>query len=116
MDTTLLSYKGFLGSVNFSVEDNVLYGKIEGIDVLVNYEGESVAELVEAFHQAVDDYLAYCQEQGIEPHKTYSGRLNIRISPEVHRRIAAIALKTGTTINGFIKKSLEKDVMNYPAS
>lgn len=54
-----LNYKGFIGSVAFSEEDNVFFGKIEGIDGLVNFEGSSVEELKEAFHEAVDDYVAY---------------------------------------------------------
>ena len=52
-----LNYKGYIGSVAFSEKDNVFFGKIEGIDGLVNFEGESVKELTEAFHEAVDDYL-----------------------------------------------------------
>ena len=55
-----LTYKGYIGTVNFSDKDNVFFGKIEGIDGLVNFEGESVKELTNAFHQAVDDYLEYC--------------------------------------------------------
>lgn len=61
-----LKYKDFIGSVAFSEADNVFSGKIEDIDGLVNFEGESVAELTNAFHEAVDDYLAYCAEDGIE--------------------------------------------------
>lgn len=72
-----LKYKGFVGSVAFSEEDNVFFGKIEGIDGLVNFEGSSVDELKNAFHEAVDDYIAYCKEEGIQPQKTYSGTLNI---------------------------------------
>ena len=67
-----LTYKGYMGSVNFSEKDSVFFGKIEGIDGLVNFEGESVKELTEAFHEAVDDYLEYCKAEGIEPHKSYS--------------------------------------------
>lgn len=58
-----LKYKGFIGSVAFSEADGVFFGKIEGIDGLVNFEGESVTELTEAFHEAVDDYLAFCKEE-----------------------------------------------------
>ena len=76
-----LKYKGFLGSVAFSEADGVFFGKIEGIDGLVNFEGESVSELTEAFHEAVDEYIAYCKEEGIEPHKSYSGSLNVRLTP-----------------------------------
>ena len=60
-----LKYKGLIGSVAFSEVDNVFFGKIEGIEALVNFEGESVSELTNAFHEAVDDYLAYCAEERI---------------------------------------------------
>lgn len=60
-----LKYKDFIGSVAFSEADGVFWGKIEGIDGFVNFEGESVAELTQAFHEAVDDYLAYCSEEAI---------------------------------------------------
>lgn len=105
-----LSYKGFIGSVSFSEKDGVFFGKIEGIDSMVNFEGESVNELTNAFHEAVDDYLDYCKEMGIEAHKSYTGVLNIRINPETHSRIAVIAKQTGVSINAFIKAALEKEV------
>lgn len=62
-----MKYKDFIGSVALSETDGVFFGKIEGIDGLVNFEGESVAELTDAFHAAVDDYLEYCKEEGSEP-------------------------------------------------
>ena len=105
-----LKYKDFLGSVNFSEKDGVFFGKLEGIDGLVNFEGESVKELTEAFHEAVDDYLAYCEEEGIEAHKSYTGVLNIRISPETHRRIVVLAKQMGVSINSFIKSTLDQRV------
>ena len=105
-----LKYKGFIGSVDFSEEDNVFFGKIEGIDGLVNYEGSSVDELKSAFHEAVEDYIAYCEEEGIVPHKSYSGTLNIRISPDIHRQIAVLANKAGVSINAFIKQALNREV------
>ena len=105
-----LTYKGYIGSVNFSEKDNVFFGKIEGINGLVNFEGESVKELTAAFHEAVDDYLAYCEEEGIEPLKSFSGSLNVRISPERHSRIAVLAKQAGVSINAFIKQALEKQI------
>ena len=105
-----LKYKGYIGSVAFSEKDNVFFGKIEGIDGLVNFEGESVKELTDAFHEAVEDYLEYCKEEGIEPHKSYSGSLNIRISPEVHSKITILAKQAGISINAFIKSAVEKQV------
>lgn len=105
-----LTYKGYIGSVFFSEKDNVFFGKIEGINGLVNFEGESVKELTDAFHEAVDDYLEYCKEEGIEPHKSYSGSLNIRLSPETHSRVAILAKQAGMSINAFIKSAVEKQI------
>ena len=105
-----LNYKGYFGTVNFSEKDDCFYGKIEGIDGLVNFEGQSVSELKEAFHEAVDDYVAFCVAEGIEPHKSYSGQLNIRIKPETHSRIAALAKQAGESINAFISQTLESRV------
>jgi len=105
-----LSYNGYIGTVNFSEKDECFYGKIEGIDGLVNFEGQSVSELKEAFHKAVDDYVAFCVAEGIEPHKSYSGQLNIRIKPETHSRIAALAKQAGESINSFISQALDSRV------
>lgn len=105
-----LKYKNYVGSVAFSEKDNVFFGKIEGIDGLVNFEGESVKELTNAFHEAVEDYLEYCKEEGIEPHKSYSGSLNIRISPEIHSKIAILAKQAGMSINAFVKSAVEKQI------
>ncbi|WP_336528297.1 type II toxin-antitoxin system HicB family antitoxin [Bacteroides acidifaciens] len=105
-----LTYKGFIGSVSFSEKDNIFFGKIEGINALVNFEGESVSGLKSAFHEAVNDYITYCEEEGIPAHKSYSGSLNVRISPETHNRIAVLAKRAGISINAFIKEVLDKQV------
>lgn len=105
-----MTYKGYLESVAFSEKDNVFFGKIEGINGLVNFEGESVRELTEAFHEAVDDYLAYCKDEGIEPDKSYSGMLNVRLTPAIHRQIAMLARQAGMTLNAYIKNALEEKV------
>lgn len=105
-----LTYKDYIGSVNFSEKDNVFFGKVEGINALVNFEGESVSELRKAFQEAVDDYLAYCEEEGIQPHKSYSGLLNVRLTPEIHSRVAMLAQRAGISINAFIKQALEKQI------
>jgi predicted HicB family RNase H-like nuclease len=105
-----MTYKGYIGSVAFSEKDSVFFGKIEGINGLVNFEGESVKELTEAFHEAVDDYLAYCEDEGIEPDKSYSGVLNVRLTPAIHRQIAMLARQAGLTLNAYIKDALEEKV------
>lgn len=105
-----LKYKDFIGSVNFSEEDEVFYGKIEGINALVTFEGNSVSTLKNAFKEAISDYLEFCRLKGIKPHKTFTGVLNVRLTPNIHRLAAIEAVRSGTTLNGFIKKAVEKEL------
>lgn len=77
---------------------------------LISYEGKDVDELRKDFEGAIDDYISSCKARGIEPRKPYSGNLNVRLTPEIHSRIAAMAQQTGTTINGFIRQTLAKAV------
>ena len=105
-----MSYKGYIGSVEYSEKDQVFFGKVEGINGLVNFEGESVKELTAALHEAVDDYLAYCNDEGIEPDKCYTGNLNVRLTPTIHRQIAILAKQAGMSINAYIKKAMEEKV------
>jgi predicted HicB family RNase H-like nuclease len=110
MNMNTMSYKGYIGSISFSEKDDVFYGKVEGIDGLVNFEGRSVDELKTAFHEAVDEYIEYCVDNGIKAHKSYTGNLNVRISAETHSRIAFLAARAGISINAFIKDALDQKV------
>ncbi len=85
-----LKYKGYIGSIDYSEDDGVLFGEILGIDGLVSYEGKTVEELTHSFHEAVEDYLVFCEEHNRKPQKSYSGSFNIRIAPDTHRDIAPI--------------------------
>lgn len=83
-----MEYKGYVGSVEFSQEDELFFGKVQGLRTLISYEGSNATELVNDFHDAVDDYLKLCEDEGKEPEKAYKGSFNVRISPELHKRIA----------------------------
>ena len=108
-----LKYKGYIGSVGYSEPDKVFFGKIEGIDGLVNYEGESVKELTDAFHEAVEDYLIFCEEHNCKPEKSYTGTFNVRIAPDTHRDMANLAAEAGISINAFVKRALN-DAVKHP--
>ncbi len=107
----LLKYKGYTGSVEYSEEDNCLFGKVLGLrGDCITYEGESVAELKHDFEGAIDDYLASCKDRGVEPKKPYSGKLIVRMPSDLHGMVAMAAAKTGTTINDFINKAVSKEL------
>ena len=104
-----LEYKGYYGSIEYSKEDKCLYGKVLGmIKDCIIYEGNTVEELENDFKDAIESYFEGCKEMGIKPRKGYNGVLNIRIPSEIHSRIAAYAENHGTSINAFIRDSIEQ--------
>ena len=109
-------YKDFVGSVHFNADDEVFFGKIEGIDDLVSFEGKTVAQLKKAFKEAVDDYLALCEESGKRIEKSYKGSFNVRISPDVHRKAKRLAIMKGVSLNQFIQKAVEEEVKRESAA
>ncbi|MDX8379712.1 MAG: type II toxin-antitoxin system HicB family antitoxin [Gallionella sp.] len=114
MKNNLLEYRSYQGSVEFSSEDKILYGKFLFIDSLIMYHGESVCELESAFHIAVDEYLEHCLKNGKEPNKPYSGGFNIRIGSELHRAAAQYAYREDKSLNEFVKQAIEKAIFKQP--
>ena len=95
----LLNYKGYHGSVEFDLNEKILYGKILHINDLVTYEAETVIELNNEFKAAVDDYLETCKSLSKSPDKACSGSFNIRTTPDVHKRLSIIASAKGENLN-----------------
>jgi len=106
----MLKYKGYLGSINFDEKSVVFYGKIEFIRALVTFEAIEAKQLQREFRHAVDDYLLMCKKEKIEPEKSFKGSLNIRLTKELHRHIALLAIQEETTTNDYIKRALEEYV------
>jgi predicted HicB family RNase H-like nuclease len=107
----VLTYKGYIGSVQFSADDNVFFGKIEGINDLVTFEGETVQELKDAFCYMVDEHIKDCEAENIPVEKSYKGSFNVRLTPDLHRRAAISAKMNGTTLNTFVKESIEMRIL-----
>lgn len=103
-----LSYKGYVGSVETDFDDNVLFGKLLYIRDLVNYEGETVAELKAAFHEAVDSYLADCEKSGKQPDHPFKGSFNVRLKPELHKELAVAAQNQRMSLNLYVGRVLSK--------
>ena len=100
--------RGYIGSVEFSQEDGLFYGRVMGIRSLISYEGETAKELIDDFHGAVDDYLEMCEAEGRTPEVAYKGSFNIRISPELHKRLVIYATAHNISLNSYIEEILEK--------
>ncbi|WP_080405459.1 type II toxin-antitoxin system HicB family antitoxin [Burkholderia ubonensis] len=106
----IFEHKGYAGSIDFSLEDNTLHGRILFINDLVNYEGTDLSELRRAFIDAVEFYLETCAEEGVEPDKPCSGTFNVRISPALHRNVQVEAARRGLSLNDLVRQSLENEL------
>ena len=103
----ILEYKGYHAKIEIDLEAGILYGKIEGIRDLVNFESETIENLETEFHLAVDDYLEFCEEVGKIPEKEYKGTFNVRISPDLHRQAALLAFKNEESLNQTVEKAIQ---------
>ena len=105
-----LSYKGFLGTVHYYAKDDIFHGKINGIDDLVTFEGQSVRGLKNAFQASVNDYLETCKELGKSPDKIYKGSFNVRVTSYIHKMAIITALKKKMTLNEFVKTAISNSI------
>ncbi|OGO92786.1 MAG: DNA repair protein [Coxiella sp. RIFCSPHIGHO2_12_FULL_42_15] len=95
-------YKGYAAKIEYSDEDDCLVGHIAGINDVVGFHANSVPELHAAFEEAVDDYLQACKKSGRSPQKPYSGKIMLRVPPEIHARIAMMAEAHGKSLNSWV--------------
>ena len=101
-----LEHKGYIGTVEFSAEDKIFFGKIQGINDLVTFEGTSVDELEQSFQEGVVVYLETCQALNKAPEKVFKGSFNVRVSQELHQKTALLASKKGLNLNDVVKEAL----------
>ena len=103
-----MTYKGYAARIEYSDEDGCFIGHIAGIRDIVGFHAESVKELRAAFQEAVNDYLATCEKSGRSPQKPYSGRLMLRVPPDVHARAAMMAEAHGMSLNQWAAEVLSR--------
>ena len=102
----MMNYKGYLANVEYDDDNKVFTGEVINTRTVITFHGTSVRELDREFHNSINDYLAWCKEDGIEPEKPYSGRFNVRFKPEIHRQAAIVAMTQGMSLNSFVEKAV----------
>jgi predicted HicB family RNase H-like nuclease len=105
-----MNNKGHTAIIAYDDRDNIIYGHLADTHDDVYFEGTTLEGLEQAFHEAVDDYLAYCEESDREPAKPFSGRLNIRMDADLHRRAHITARRKGVSLNRLITDALSKEI------
>jgi predicted HicB family RNase H-like nuclease len=105
-----MTYLGYESVVEFDEDAMLFHGEVINTRDVITFQGTSVAELTQAFHDSVDDYIEFCKELGREPEKPFSGNFMLRVSPELHRRLSSAAAKSGKSLNSFVAEKLESEL------
>jgi predicted HicB family RNase H-like nuclease len=108
MSENIMRYKNYAARVEYSPEDKCFVGRVLGIRDVVGFHGESVAELERDFRETMEFYFDTCRKEGKEPDRPYSGKLVLRLSPELHRQIALASEAHGKSINDTILDALQE--------
>ncbi|HNE26206.1 MAG TPA: type II toxin-antitoxin system HicB family antitoxin [Pseudomonadales bacterium] len=109
----LMNYKNYSARIEYSDEDTCFIGHIAGIRDVVGFHGESVTELRAAFEEAVDDYLATCEKLKRSPQRPYSGKMMLRIDPNIHAKVAMLAEAQGKSLNAWAQEALQRATASY---
>jgi predicted HicB family RNase H-like nuclease len=105
-----MNYSGYTAKVEYDERDNIFVGRIQGLRQIISFHGETVKQLRQQFEHAIEDYLSDCREQGISPEKPASGKLLIRVPPEVHSKALLVAQSHGKSLNQWATEALRRAV------
>lgn len=112
---SLLTYKGYQGRFEYDPEADIFHGDVLHIADVVTFQGRSIDELKAALAESLEDYFDLCREVGKDPQKPFSGRFNVRVTPELHQKAARSAAVDGVSLNTWVNRTLEKAVTEHPA-
>ena len=101
-----MKYKGYTAHIEYDEEEGIFHGEVLDLRDVITFEGRSVTELRRALRDSVDDYLEFCEKRGEEPDRPFSGRLMVRLPPELHRAIYTRARQQGKSLNQYIADRL----------
>ncbi len=102
-----LTHKGYVGVFDYTPGDEGFHGHVIGMRDVIHFSGASIEELKTSLAEGVDDYLAMCAEDGVEPEKPYSGKIGLRLGPDLHRLAATAAKAAGKSLNTWIAEAVE---------
>ncbi len=103
----MLEYKGYQGAVEFDYDAELFFGEVVDLRDVITFQGQTVEELDQSFRTSIDEYLQFCEEISRTPEKPFSGKFNVRITPDLHRRIATKAKRTNKSLNQWVSETLE---------
>lgn len=105
-----MTHKGYTARVDYDERDNIFVGRVLGLRDIISFHGSTVKQLRSEFQIAVDDYLAECAKKGVQPEKPASGKLLLRVPPEIHGRALVLAQSKGKSLNQWASEVLQRAV------
>ena len=105
-----LEYNGYIGLVEFDDEAGLFHGEVVNLRDVITFQGDSVSDLRQAFIDSVEDYLEFCALRGEQPEKPLSGKILLRLEPDLHRKIYVQARKEQKSLNHWVAETLERAV------
>ena len=106
----MMSYKGYIGDVEYDHEAKIFHGRVIGVKDIVTFQGKSAKEIEKAFRESIDDYLDFCKKRGEKPDKPFSGKILLRTQPDLHRKLALIAERKRISMNKALEEAIERYV------
>ena len=103
-----MTHKGYTARVEYDERDNIFVGRVLGIRTIISFHGKTVDQLRKEFKAAVDDYIADCKSQGVPPEKPASGKILLRVPPEVHGAALVAAQASGKSLNQWATEVLQE--------
>ena len=108
-----MEYNGYIGMVEYDDHAKLFHGDVVNTKTVITFQGKSVDEIEQAFRESVDDYIAWCEEDGVTPEMPYSGKFNLQLSPSLHRDVAVMAKKLKLSVDSFVEKALIDEIKAY---
>ena len=105
---TTMNHEGYVATIELDEEAGLFHGEVINTRDVLTFQGRTLDELKVAFADTIADYVDWCEERGKEPQRPYSGNFTVRISPELHRRVATAAARNGKSVNSFVAETLER--------
>jgi predicted HicB family RNase H-like nuclease len=105
---TTMTHDGYVATIDLDEEAGLFHGEVINTRDVLTFQGRTIDELKTAFADTIADYIDWCRERAKEPERPYSGNFTVRISPELHRRVAAAAARSGKSVNTFVAETLER--------
>ena len=106
----MMEYKGYIGTVEYDAQAKIFHGDIINTKDVITFQGTTVQEIEQAFMDSINDYISWCKEEGVEPEKPYSGKFNVRLSPQLHQQMAILAKHKRISLNSFVEKAITNEI------